>query len=253
MAIQLPARFGVKQQCLFSEFWPSGKCGPEPPCCKEAQARKRSQCGHWDWQSYMSPASESAPSRQSEEWRNFQVELSGWSSGWESALQCRGCGFDPWLGNWDPTYQEATKVCTTTAEAVHHNFRVQALQWKIPHNKGLTCCNWERSYMLQLRPNTAKKINNIKKIFFLKEETSMWFQPPGVQVISSPLRAFPTDPRHHKTRPSWPVKPYLSSWPIESMLIIKQLLLYSSKSSVIHAAMHTWNFISLSPRNNPTR
>ena len=35
------------------------------------------------------------------------------------------------------------------------------------------------------------------------------------------------------------------------MLIIKQLLLYSSKSSVIRAAMRTWNFISLSPKTTP--
>ena len=28
-----------------------------------------------------------------------QQELLRWSSGWESAFQCRGCGFNPWSGN----------------------------------------------------------------------------------------------------------------------------------------------------------
>ena len=32
-----------------------------------------------------------------------------WSSGTESIFQCRGRGFDPWLGNWDPTCHRATK------------------------------------------------------------------------------------------------------------------------------------------------
>ena len=29
--------------------------------------------------------------------------LPWWSSGWESALQCRGHGFHTWSGTWDPT------------------------------------------------------------------------------------------------------------------------------------------------------
>ena len=32
--------------------------------------------------------------------------------GWESAFQCRGRGFDTWVGNWDSTCRGATKpVC----------------------------------------------------------------------------------------------------------------------------------------------
>ena len=35
--------------------------------------------------------------------------LPWWSSGWESVFQCRGHGFNPWSGNWDPTCHVATK------------------------------------------------------------------------------------------------------------------------------------------------
>ena len=38
---------------------------------------------------------------------HFKLRLSRgfpwWSSGDTSALQCRECGFDPWLGSQDPT------------------------------------------------------------------------------------------------------------------------------------------------------
>ena len=33
-----------------------------------------------------------------------------WSSGWESTFQCRGCGFDLWSGNKDPTSHRPTKA-----------------------------------------------------------------------------------------------------------------------------------------------
>ena len=35
--------------------------------------------------------------------------LSWWSSGWDFAFQCRGCGFQPWSGSYDPTCLRAKK------------------------------------------------------------------------------------------------------------------------------------------------
>ena len=44
----------------------------------------------------------------------FQEEvnegLPSWFSGYESTLQPRGCGFNPWSGNYDPTCCRATKL-----------------------------------------------------------------------------------------------------------------------------------------------
>ena len=37
------------------------------------------------------------------------VRLAWWSGGWEAALQCSGCRFDPWLGDWGPTCLVAKK------------------------------------------------------------------------------------------------------------------------------------------------
>ena len=34
--------------------------------------------------------------------RNRRGGLPWRSSGWDFAFQCRGCGFDPWRGSWDP-------------------------------------------------------------------------------------------------------------------------------------------------------
>ena len=46
-----------------------------------------------------------------------------WSSGWESAFQCRACGFYPWSGNWEPTYCRATKPTS-------HSWRAHMPQWR---------------------------------------------------------------------------------------------------------------------------
>ena len=37
----------------------------------------------------------------------FKIKQLGLASGWESALQCKGCRFDHWLGNQDPTHPGA--------------------------------------------------------------------------------------------------------------------------------------------------
>ena len=34
---------------------------------------------------------------------------------------CKGRGFDPWLGNWDPHASEHVSLWATTAELMSHN------------------------------------------------------------------------------------------------------------------------------------
>ena len=41
-----------------------------------------------------------------------------WSSGWDFTFQCRGCGFDPWSGSWDPTCLAAKKPKHKTEEQI---------------------------------------------------------------------------------------------------------------------------------------
>ena len=36
-------------------------------------------------------------------------DFPGGSSGWEYGLQCRGLRFNPWLGNWDPSFHGMTE------------------------------------------------------------------------------------------------------------------------------------------------
>ena len=51
-------------------------------------------------------------------------------------LQCRGCRFNPWLGNKIAQAAEQLSLHTTTSESRHYN---------------------EKYYMMQGRPNIAKK------------------------------------------------------------------------------------------------
>ena len=44
--------------------------------------------------------------------------LPWWRSGWESACQCRGHGFEPWSGKI-PHATEQLSLCTTTTEPAH--------------------------------------------------------------------------------------------------------------------------------------
>ena len=49
--------------------------------------------------------------------RNIITGLPWWHSGWESACQCRGHGFEPWSGKI-PYATERLGLCTATAEPV---------------------------------------------------------------------------------------------------------------------------------------
>ena len=83
-----------------------------------------------------------------------------WSSGEESSLQCRGCEFNPWLGNSDPTCYRATKPR-------HCALRARTLQWReasVLHSqkfkKGrkqykyiwvlISCSGWEMAQLLNI-------------------------------------------------------------------------------------------------------
>ena len=82
--------------------------------------------------------------------------LPWWRSGWESACQCRGHGFDPWSGKI-PHATERLSPCATTAEPV----RLEPVHCskRGHHNEKLACSNED--------PTTAKnkkiKINKFKK------------------------------------------------------------------------------------------
>ena len=61
--------------------------------------------------------------------------LSWWSNAYESALQCKGCEFDHWSGNYHPTYCKGTKP-TPQLESMCCNKRSHLMQ--------------RRSHMMQL-------------------------------------------------------------------------------------------------------
>ena len=86
-----------------------------------------------------------------------------WWSCWESAFQCRGRGFGPWSGNWDPTRCRATSLpcrnywafmpqlespCAAPRESVAPNKRPHMMKW--------------RSHVLRLRPSTARYMRLIQ-------------------------------------------------------------------------------------------
>ena len=53
--------------------------------------------------------------------------LPWWHSGWESACQCRGHGFDPWSGKI-PRAVERLSLCAPNTEPVSHNYVLQLLK-----------------------------------------------------------------------------------------------------------------------------
>ena len=46
--------------------------------------------------------------------------LPWWHSGWESACQCRGHGFDPWSGKIPHAVDQLSPWATTTEPACHN-------------------------------------------------------------------------------------------------------------------------------------
>ena len=81
------------------------------------------------------------------------IGLPWWHSGWESACQFRGHGFEPWSGRI-PHAAEQLGLCTTAAEPVLWSPRATAAearapgahapQQERPPRRGVapTCCNW---------------------------------------------------------------------------------------------------------------
>ena len=74
----------------------------------------------------------------------------------ESALQCKGCEFDPWLGNSDPT-------CSRTTKPTCRDY------WGYTPQLESTCTTMERPHMTQwrcpvpqLRPDVAKWMSRKK-------------------------------------------------------------------------------------------
>ena len=73
-------------------------------------------------------------------WKTSTKGLPWWSSSWDSTSQCRGHGFDSWLGHWGPAHAEllrlndsATEVHVCALELAHHNDWVRTPQLGSPH------------------------------------------------------------------------------------------------------------------------
>ena len=60
-------------------------------------------------------------------------DFSGWASCSESTLQCRGCGFNPWLRTKILHAAEKLSPCVTTTEA--HTLHSAHATTKIQHNQ----------------------------------------------------------------------------------------------------------------------
>ena len=58
--------------------------------------------------------------KSSEEYRNksYKMEFPWWCSGWESACQCRGHGFEPWSGKIPHAMEQLSPGTTTTEPAL---------------------------------------------------------------------------------------------------------------------------------------
>ena len=100
--------------------------------------------------------------------KNLFLGLPWWHSGWESACQGRGHGFEPWSGKIPHDTEQLGPWATTTEpahlEPVLHNKRGHDDERPAHHDE-----EWPRLPQLgkalaqKWRPNTAKKVKNKKK------------------------------------------------------------------------------------------
>ena len=117
--------------------------------------------------------------------KSLKKKLKGlpwWFSGWESACQCRGHGFDPWSGRFPHVVEQLSPMChnywASTLEPVSHNYWVPVLQLlkptaptahalqqeKLPQweahapqrRTAPTCSKLKKAQEQQQRPSTAK-------------------------------------------------------------------------------------------------
>ena len=88
--------------------------------------------------------------------------LPWWRSGWESACQCRGHGFEPWSERIPHAAEQLNPWATATEparlEPVLRNckrprqWEARAPRWKVAPAR----CNWRKALAQKRRPNAAK-------------------------------------------------------------------------------------------------
>ena len=112
--------------------------------------------------------------------------LPWWRSGWESACQCRGHGFEPWSGKI-PHAMEQLGPWATTTEPVRLEPVLPTREAAIVRGprtamkSGPHLPQLEKALAQKRRPNTAKnKLINLKKLFNKKRR-----QPSAKQEESS--------------------------------------------------------------------
>ena len=91
-------------------------------------------------------------------------ELEGlpwWSSGYKSSFQCRGCGFHPRLGNYDPTHHRVTKTM-----GHHKRAHMSQLRPDTPQNKYFSQVS--KKYTRELEKNHRSLEQGGEKRFFIK-------------------------------------------------------------------------------------
>ena len=82
--------------------------------------------------------------------------LPWWLSGYESAWQCRGHGFDPWSGKI-PHAVEQLSLCTTTTEPERHNYWSPCTTTTEAHAPQLLKPAYPRAFALQKREATTMR------------------------------------------------------------------------------------------------
>ena len=74
------------------------------------------------------------------------IGLPWWRSGWESACQCRGRGFDPWPGRIPHAAEQLGPCATTTEPVLLQQERPQ--QWgarALQRGVAPACLNWREA------------------------------------------------------------------------------------------------------------
>ena len=112
--------------------------------------------------------------------------LPWWRSGWESACQCRGHGFEPWSGKIPHAMEQLGPRATTTEparlEPVLPTREAAIVRGpRTAMKSGPHLPQLEKALAQKRRPNTAKnKLINFKKLFNKKRR-----QPSAKQEESS--------------------------------------------------------------------
>ena len=100
--------------------------------------------------------------------KNAWFGLPWWRSGWESACQCKGHGFEPWSGRIPHAAEQLDPWATATEparlEPVLRNKRGRDSERPAHRDEEWPPLAATReSPLMKRRPNTAKKINKFKK------------------------------------------------------------------------------------------